>query len=76
MEDNNLVFTVEANRFLRGMVRALVATMLKVSRGTISLQQLREIIESKNCGNADFSAPAKGLFLQQVKYPYKLTAVQ
>jgi len=76
MEDGNLVFTVEANRFLRGMVRALVATMLKVSRGSISLEQLREIIESKNCGNADFSAPAKGLFLQQVNYPYKLTAVK
>lgn len=76
MEENKLVFTVEANRFLRGMVRALVATMLKVSRGSISLQQLREIIESKNCANADFSAPAKGLFLQEVTYPYKLTAIQ
>lgn len=76
MDGKTLVFTVEANRFLRGMVRALVATMLKVSRGTLTLDQLKEIIESKNCANADFSAPAKGLFLEEVCYPYKLTAVE
>jgi len=75
-QGNTLVFTVEANRFLRGMVRALVATMLKVSRGTISLAELKEIIASKNCANADFSAPAKGLFLEQVSYPYELTGIQ
>jgi len=75
MEGDMLVFTVEANRFLRGMVRALVATMLKVSRGSITLDQLKEIIEAKNCAKADFSAPAKGLFLEAVRYPYKLTAV-
>ncbi|UAY56682.1 tRNA pseudouridine(38-40) synthase TruA [Arachidicoccus terrestris] len=76
MDNHTLVFTVEANRFLRGMVRALVATMLKVSRGTISIEQFRRIIESKNCANADFSAPAKGLFLEEVSYPYKLTGIQ
>ena len=76
MEGSTLVFTVEANRFLRGMVRALVATMLKVSRGTLTLDQLKEIIEAKNCAKADFSAPAKGLFLEAVNYPYKLTAVK
>lgn len=74
-ENNVLVFTVRANRFLRGMVRALVATMLKVGRGTITLDQFREIIESKNCAKADFSAPAKGLFLEEVRYDYKLTAI-
>lgn len=72
----SLTFTVEANRFLRGMVRALVATMLKVGRGTISMEQFREIIESKNCANADFSAPARGLFLEEVRYPYKLTEIE
>lgn len=76
MDGNHLVFTVEANRFLRGMVRALVATTVKVSRGSITLEGLREIIESRNCANADFSAPAKGLFLDAVRYPYPLTAVR
>lgn len=76
MESDCLVFTVESNRFLRGMVRALVATMLKVGRGTISLDDMRGIIESRNCANADFSAPAKGLFLEEVRYPYKLTGVE
>ena len=73
--DTALIFTVEANRFLRGMVRALVATMLKVARGSLSLEDLRVIIESKDCARADFSAPAKGLFLEKVSYPYKLTEV-
>lgn len=74
--ENTLVFTVEANRFLRGMVRALVATMLKVGRGTISIATFKAIIDSKNCANADFSAPSQGLFLEKVNYPYKLTAVE
>ena len=76
MEGNTLIFTVEANRFLRGMVRALVATMLKVSRGAVTMEQFKAIIEAKDCAKADFSAPAKGLFLQEVSYPYQLTGIQ
>ena len=68
IENNCFVYHVKANRFLRGMVRGLVGTMLKVGRGTISLEQFRKIIESKNCANADFSAPAHGLFLVKVEY--------
>jgi tRNA pseudouridine38-40 synthase len=63
------IFHIKANRFLRGMVRGLVGTMLKVGRENISLQELRDIIESKSCGSADFSVPAKGLFLMAVNYP-------
>jgi len=61
-------YTVAANRFLRGMVRALVATMLKVGTGKTSIKEFREIIESKECKRADFSAPAGGLFLKRVVY--------
>ncbi|ANI90479.1 tRNA pseudouridine(38,39,40) synthase TruA [Arachidicoccus ginsenosidimutans] len=71
-KDECLVYRVEANRFLRGMVRALVGTMLKVGRGSISLDEFKNIIESKNCTNADFSTPAHGLFLMEVKYPFEL----
>lgn len=68
LETNTLVYTVEANRFLRGMVRALVATQLKVARGQISLEAFKEIIASKDCTKANFDAPAMGLFLESVRY--------
>jgi tRNA pseudouridine38-40 synthase len=68
VKDNLTIYHVEANRFLRGMVRGLVGTMLKVSTGKISLDQFRSIIESKDCTKADFSVPPHGLFLLKVMY--------
>lgn len=65
-------FTVEANRFLRGMVRALVGTSLLVGRKKISPSQLQHIIDAKDCKQADFSADAKGLTLSSVNYPKDL----
>lgn len=70
--EGGLTFEVTSNRFLRGMVRALVATMLKVGRGSISIGHFEEILASKKEGIADFSAPAKGLFLLFVQYPSDL----
>lgn len=67
-QDGLIIYRVEANRFLRGMVRALTATMLQVGRGKISSDDFRFIIESKNCSNAYFSVPARGLTLSRVKY--------
>ena len=64
-----LVYTVRANRFLRGMVRGLTGTMLLAGRGKITLQELRTIIELKDNRNADFSVPGWGLFLAGVEYP-------
>ncbi|MBK9570622.1 MAG: tRNA pseudouridine(38-40) synthase TruA [Chitinophagaceae bacterium] len=68
-EKDCLVYMVKANRFLRGMVRALTATMLKVGRGKISLDEFRKIIEAKDCTKASFAVPAHGLFLTAVRYP-------
>jgi tRNA pseudouridine38-40 synthase len=68
-EDDRLVYNVVANRFLRGMVKGLVGTMLKVGRGIISIDDFKKIIESKDCRNADFSPASKGLFLVSVIYP-------
>lgn len=62
------VFTVQGNRFLRGMVRALVGTMVKVGRGRISVDEFIQILAAKDCAKSDFSAPAKGLFLDDVLY--------
>lgn len=66
---DELVFTVQGNRFLRGMVRGLTGTMLKVGRGIISIEDFKLIIESKDCSNSDFSVPPQGLFLEAVNYP-------
>jgi len=68
-ERNPLVFHIRANRFLRGMVRALVATMLKLGRGKITLDEFVEIIESRDNTKADFAVPAHGLFLTRINYP-------
>ncbi len=68
-EEDVLIYHVKANRFLRGMVRALVGTMLQVGRKKITLEQFREILLARDCSLADFSAPAVGLFLVAVEYP-------
>jgi len=64
-----LHYVVEANRFLRGMVRALVGTQLQVARGKHTEAGFREIIEAKNCTLADFSVAGHGLYLEAVNYP-------
>lgn len=68
IQDNLTIYNVEANRFLRGMVRGFVGTMLRVGTGKVSVNNFRNIIESKNCINADFSVPPQGLFLLNVRY--------
>ncbi|TXH54065.1 MAG: tRNA pseudouridine(38-40) synthase TruA [Bacteroidia bacterium] len=69
LEENLLIYKVTSNRFLRGMVRALVATMLKVGRGQTSIDEFKKIIEAKNNLLAKFDAPGHGLFLMKVNYP-------
>ncbi|MDR3181198.1 MAG: tRNA pseudouridine(38-40) synthase TruA [Prevotellaceae bacterium] len=68
--DNGLVFTISANRFLRNMVRAIVGTLLNVGRGKATVDDFVRIIEQKGRRAAGASAPAKGLFLEQVNYDY------
>ncbi len=63
-----LRFEIEANGFLRQMVRAIVGTLVEVGRGRIDVQGFREILESKNRQKAGSTAPAHGLFLKEVKY--------
>ncbi len=64
-----LIYTVRSDRFLRGMVRALTATMLDVGKGKTSLEEFRTIIEGGDCMRANFAAPGQGLFLMKVVYP-------
>lgn len=68
-EDDCLIYKVKASRFLRGMVKGLVGTMLLMGKKKISLQEFTAIIEAKDCTKADFSVPPTGLFLVKVAYP-------
>ena len=67
-EHHKLVYRVRANRFLYGMVRALVGTMVNVGRGFTHPNGFQEIIDAKNRSTAGQAAPAKGLFLERVIY--------
>lgn len=68
-EGSLLIFTVQADRFLRNMVRAIVGTLMDIGRHKINLDDLRLILESRNRSRAGLSVPAKGLFLTDVVYP-------
>ncbi|HEX5025766.1 MAG TPA: tRNA pseudouridine synthase A, partial [Agriterribacter sp.] len=68
-EDDYIVYHVKANRFLRGMVRGLVGTMLQVGRGKSGMPDFHKIIESRDCTKANFAVPGYGLFLVKVNYP-------
>ncbi len=68
-ENDCLVYSVKANRFLRGMVRALTATLLKVGRNKMSIDEFHQVILAKDCTKASFGVPAHGLFLVSVQYP-------
>lgn len=69
VDGERIVYNVTANRFLRGMVRGLVGTMLRVGRGKLSIDEFKAAIESLDCTNADFAVPPQGLFLMNVRYP-------
>ena len=66
-----ICFTIQANRFLRNMVRAIVGTMLLVGEKKISPDEISNIIKKKNRSFAGVSVPAKGLFLVNIKYNEK-----
>ncbi|MBA3829201.1 MAG: tRNA pseudouridine synthase A [Taibaiella sp.] len=65
-----LHYVVEANRFLRGMVRGLVGTQLKLAKaGGDGPAALRQILDARDCTKADFSVPGYGLYLEDISYP-------
>ena len=66
---NDLIFHIEANRFLRGMVRAIVGTMLDIGQDKISLEEFESIILKKDRREASAAAPPQGLYLVKINYP-------
>jgi len=71
-ENNSIVFTIKADRFLRNMVRAIVGTMLEIGRGKISVDGFEKVVLAKDRTKAGRSVPAKGLFLEEIEYPAEL----
>lgn len=71
-EDNKLVFTIKADRFLRNMVRAIVGTLVEIGFGKITPEEFGKIIISKDRSRAGKSAPSKGLFLYDIEYPEEI----
>ncbi len=68
-EEDIWVFTIQADRFLRNMVRAVVGTLLEVGRGKLTVEGFRKVIEEKNRCAAGTSVPGHALFLVEVGYP-------
>ncbi len=63
------IFSIQADRFLRNMVRAVVGTLLEVGRHRMSLEQFRKVIEAQDRCLAGTSVPAHGLYLVDIQYP-------
>ncbi|MCH7399818.1 tRNA pseudouridine(38-40) synthase TruA [Belliella sp. DSM 107340] len=70
--DQELLFHITANRFLRGMVRAIVGTLTDVGENKLSKVDFQNILNSKDRNQAGSSAPAKGLYLCKVTYPERI----
>lgn len=68
-----LIFEITADRFLRGMVRALVGTMADAGQQKISVDDFKNILDAKDRRKAGHAAPACGLYLSKIEYPYLAT---
>jgi tRNA pseudouridine38-40 synthase len=67
-QDNQLVFTIRSDRFLRNMVRSIVGCMVNIGLEKMTLLEFTTIIENKNADYAGFAVPACGLYLNKVDY--------
>jgi tRNA pseudouridine38-40 synthase len=74
--EDEWVFTIRSNRFLRNMVRSVTGTLLDLGRGKLTLDGLRQIIERKDRCAAGASMPPQGLFLTRVEYPFEEIRIQ
>jgi tRNA pseudouridine38-40 synthase len=66
---DRLIFHIHADRFLRGMVRAIVGTLLDVGKNKLSLSGFADVIEAQDRSAASMNAAAHGLYLSEVHYP-------
>ena len=67
-EGDEIIYTVEANGFLRYMVRTMVGTLLEIGREKMASDRIEEIFREKKRSLAGPTVPAKGLCLIKVNY--------
>lgn len=67
---NGYVFRIKADRFLRNMVRAIVGTSMRIGKGQQPASHMAEVLAAKDRHAAERSAPACGLYLEHVVYPF------
>ncbi len=67
---NGYRFRIRADRFLRNMVRAIVGTCIRIGRGQAPPESMAEVIAALDRGAAGKSAPARGLYLEHIQYPF------
>ena len=71
VDDNLVVFRIEASHFIWKMVRRLTGTLVKVGRGEVSVEEFEQLLHGKRSPKLDiaaWTAPASGLFLEGVRY--------
>jgi tRNA pseudouridine38-40 synthase len=80
IDENLIVFRIEASHFLWKMVRRLAGTLVKVGKGDVSVEQFRSLVRDGSVGGespgpshrkldiAAWTAPASGLFLEGIRY--------
>ncbi len=65
---NKIIFRIDGNRFLHGMVRTIVGTTLEIAERNLKCEEIVKIINQKSRESAGRSVVARGLFLLDVKY--------
>ncbi|MEL6866228.1 MAG: tRNA pseudouridine(38-40) synthase TruA [Bacteroidota bacterium] len=70
--ERHLVFHIQANRFLRGMVRLIVGMCLNVATGKLSLEMVKQAMDRQERMTKSLSVPAQGLYLTDIRYPDSL----
>lgn len=72
VQQDQLLFRIKANRFLRGMVRIIVGLLLQIGQGQVSLAAFEAFIDHKAHDLAVSLVPAQGLVLTEVVYPARI----
>ena len=67
-EGDELIFEIEANRFLNKMVRMIVGTLVEIGRGKLKSHIIEELLDNGKKGSGGPTAPPQGLYLVKVKY--------
>lgn len=67
---NGYRFQIRADRFLRNMVRAIVGTCIRIGKGQAAPESMAAVIAARDRSAAGKSAPARGLYLEHIVYPF------